>query len=692
MFNFGFFMKKNYLIILLRLNFIFCLFPLLTFAQPSDDKKGGICFRYDDNAPLDKLKQIEEVFNKYNYKYCFAVNLAALPDQNEYPDYLKKLDEHGFELMDHCPNHGTNAFWIDNSEISVYENQPGVHHFNSVGMVCLEYEEIDSKKYLFQGTAHISTDTVISETAGGFKDYNDNLFIYFPSLQKIGSPIVVKNKNPNNPDTIVMRSYWGEMMYVNKISKVEFCFIDNSSIQLTRNARSILAQESMRLFEKYHLSRPLSWIQPGGKTPHFSSLEIKNTYGDKFHYTSGASDGGLQCYNDARKDARFAMQWGDFSGCVSEVSKDKKLIADQMAKHYFLIGGSHLYEISIEWKKYLSRVDSILAWCSREHIPVKTYREWSNLLYDTPQNPYTNIFPPLNTDINGDGIPDGYDLVEGKLNKTDSPPQEKYSLSIDKKGTLCKINSLAGFEKGENEFFIWTKGAPGDFITLTIRFQESNQMLTFKIPATEKEWTKYSLNDLKDSKQKVNFPQQWSYLHLDFSCTDYKSGEVKIGGFKLNKKLDNPLYVISKPDTLIYTGDPFRYQVIAAKYNVNDKLNYELLNAPSWIRIDKAGLITDSSGVHEGTFTVQINVKDQSGNKAQQTFSIRFTKRLVPFVDMTAYRERILYIVIILACTLLIILGMYFFIHKPVIKELKSTQEKIDSLEKLIHDKFGDKP
>ena len=200
------------------------------------------------------------------------------------------------------------------------------------------------------------------------------------------------------------------------------------------------------------------------------------------------------------------------------------------------------------------------------------------------------------------------------------------------------------------------------------------------------------MNDLKDSKQKVNFPQQWSYLHLDFSCTDYKSGEVKIGGFKLNKKLDNPLYVISKPDTLIYTGDPFRYQVIAAKHNVNDKLNYELLNAPSWIRIDKAGLITDSSGVHEGTFTVQINVKDQSGNKAQQTFSIRFTKRLVPFVDMTAYRERILYIVIILACTLLIILGMYFFIHKPVIKELKSTQEKIDSLEKLIHDKFGDKP
>ena len=38
-------------------------------------KKGGICFRVDDDQDISKYLEYAALFNRYNQKFCFALNL-----------------------------------------------------------------------------------------------------------------------------------------------------------------------------------------------------------------------------------------------------------------------------------------------------------------------------------------------------------------------------------------------------------------------------------------------------------------------------------------------------------------------------------------------------------------------------------------------------------------------------------------
>ena len=49
------------------------------------DKRGGICFRVDDNQPIQKWTDYAAIFNKYGYKFCAALCPGRMVGNDEYP-------------------------------------------------------------------------------------------------------------------------------------------------------------------------------------------------------------------------------------------------------------------------------------------------------------------------------------------------------------------------------------------------------------------------------------------------------------------------------------------------------------------------------------------------------------------------------------------------------------------------------
>ena len=156
-----------------------------------------------------------------------------------------------------------------------------------------------------------------------------------------------------------------------------------------------------------------------------------------------------------------------------------------------------------------------------------------------------NIIPPLNVDLDSNNVPDGYTLWGyGVLCKTDGVPTvNDYSYSIDRTGQIFWIRELAGIEKDENDFEIWTKGAPGDFIEVTFKVDEQNAV--YKFPAESSAWKKYNLAQSINGNTTLSIPDNISLVDITVSCSDYLSGEVKVSGMKLSKFTPLPVELVS---------------------------------------------------------------------------------------------------------------------------------------------------
>ena len=73
-------------------------------------KQGGICFRTDDDQDIYKYLDYATLFNKYDQKFSFAINLSTVVITPDYIAGLKQLQADGHEMMDHTPYHRTNYF------------------------------------------------------------------------------------------------------------------------------------------------------------------------------------------------------------------------------------------------------------------------------------------------------------------------------------------------------------------------------------------------------------------------------------------------------------------------------------------------------------------------------------------------------------------------------------------------------
>ena len=498
-------------------------------------KKGGICFRVDDDQDISKYLEYAALFNRYNQKFCFALNLNTSKITTDYINSIREIQSQGHEMMDHTPEHKTNCFTTILGT-AYYINHPGVQRI--VGnRIELKYADVNIGDAKRSGYVKINKDTVIS-TNGIFSSFSlIDCYLYFPSINKL--TYINSASGWIDQNRVIVEDFWGNSLNLGSYENIQFYNFNFYNVHLTVDALNALADETIRLAAYYNLQRPYTWIQSGSYSPHVSPNEIKQACGDELGYKAAGSDNAVSKkvfneFNSGNCD-QFIMEWGDFDEDTWTLEQCEQVIANRIARHYISIGHSHFNSLLGGWSGYLDRTEQIIQWCIANNIPIKTYTEWTDILYHQIPDSYENIMPPLNVDLDLDNMPDGYNgSADGNLIKDDGiPSANDYCFSINKTGKICSISGLGGVEKGDNEFEIWTKGASDDFIEVTFTVGSTN--FVYKFPAENPKWTKYDLKQSVNGNTSLNIPTNTSIINITINCSNYSSGTVKISGMKLSK-------------------------------------------------------------------------------------------------------------------------------------------------------------
>ncbi len=497
------------------------------------DKRGGICFRVDDNKPIRQWIEFAEVFNRYGLKFCAALCPGRMAGDETYTRLVRTLQDQGHEIMDHTPLHSVDKLPLPHgADADAWRRMPGVDHVDETH-VYLTYAEIDTAS-LPEGRADISGNLMTSRTPQGLYDTNQTRFfaVYLPHT---GSAFRFRQIEHSGDGVLALRSFWDEdNVHPGEHQDIVYHPLGKADVRMTLAARRLLAESSLNLFDDLGLGRPFTWIQPGsGGCSDFWREDVKESFGDLYGYVAAATypDRSLKCYNedDPNGDKRFGMQWGDFNDEAQDLDWNLKRIADGIAKHHVLIGHSHFWEHAMPdgWDGYLKRVDRILSWCKDNRVPVRTYSEWAEVLYHMSPDPEVNVFPELGVDLDADGTPDGYDALSAELVRSGGGPDGVgVFLAVQNTGTICKVDKLGGLEKGANTFSVRTCGQPGGTIEATFRFFEAGTMekLTFSVESPN--WT--------IQQAALMVPTEASLVNISIECARPGSSVLKIGGMRLS--------------------------------------------------------------------------------------------------------------------------------------------------------------
>ena len=496
------------------------------------DKRGGVCFRVDDNKPIRQWIEFAEVFDRYGFKFCAALCPGRMTGEEDYTMLVRSMQDRGHEIMDHTPLHSVDKLPLpQGADADAWRAMPGVDHVDAT-RVYLTYAPIDTAS-LPEYRADISGNLMTSRTPQVLNDANQTRFIAV-HLPHTGSVFRFRRMERSGDVTLALRSFWDEdNVDPGELRDVVFHKLSKADVRMTQDARVLLAESSLKLFENLGLDRPLTWIQPGsGGCSDFWRGDVKACFGDLYGYVSAATypDRSLKCYNedDPDGDKRFGMQWGDFNDEAKDLDWNLRRIANGIAGHRVLIGHSHFWEHVMPdgWEGYLERVDGILAWCRDNRVPVRTYSEWADVLYRTRPDPDVNVFPELSVDLNGDGVPDGYDALSAELVRSSgkSGGVDPFLL-VRNAGPICKVDGLGGLERGANTFSVRTRGHPGGAIEATFGF--------FEVETTEKHAFTVKGPEWTEQQATVKVPAGASLVNISIECTRTGGGALEIGGLRL---------------------------------------------------------------------------------------------------------------------------------------------------------------
>lgn len=502
-------------------------------------KTGGISFRVDNNPAMDKLASLDSLFTLHQQNFSLAITSWTLPLIPSYVSMLKDFQTKGHEIMDNTPSHATHFFTLlDLQDTALYKNEWGVDHING-SKVCLKYTSVDLTTPHGEGPLNIFGNQIISANPGEFQDLAGNpyyfaIFIPFKNLPYLWYDL--RNKNPNDPDSVKINSFWGEPVDLGTHWWFSYKKLTQREVYMHPSAISLLGKRSQKIFGDLGIDAPKSWIQPSGQTPWINAFEIKSNLADSIGYTSGSnfSDAAYFCYNElnSNKTKQFSLQSGDISIENHSFNWNKSKIADAFAKHYVKIDLSYLIDPPGGWNAYLKRVDSLLTWCTVNSIPVRTFSQWSALVYDSLPNRFVNVFPKLNADLDGNNLPDGYDQDTINLSGVHHwnggvPSSGGACYEIEGEGSICRVTTLGGVEKGRNVFTIWLKRTNIDTSAVIVDFTfpetGTGQSLVFNVDSTE--WVMKSLD--------LSVPDNASLINVLIRNQGPNHDTVKISGMEL---------------------------------------------------------------------------------------------------------------------------------------------------------------
>ncbi|MEI7983027.1 MAG: hypothetical protein WCI71_15355, partial [Bacteroidota bacterium] len=469
----------------------------------NNSKTGGICFRVDNNPSIEKLNQFYAIFNIYHKKFCLGITAWSLPVNPSYVSALRYYILQGHEVMDNTPTHQTQFFNVINiHDTSLYSNNWGVDHINGQ-QVCLKYSSVDTSLNHNEGLVNIEGNIVTSLGNGEFADLNGSTYffaLYFGFNEKPCLWYDLQNKNPLDPDTLKIKSFWGEPLEPVNKSGISYHKLTSKDVYLNPYAIRLLGKESLRLYKMLNLMRPYTWVHPAGQMPWINAYELKGSLGDSLDYFSGSTpvNPGYFCYNEYNPSGfkQFSIPTGEISIENYSFQWNKTRIANYFAKHYVKVDLSYFTENPVEWSAYLLRVDSLVKWCYFSNIPILTYHQLSSILYDSLPNRLVNIFPRMNVDLDGNGFPDGFDQngsISGSYNKKDGVPESgNCCFQIQGPGIIGQITTLAGIEKGKNKFTIWVKRTALETtgVVVDFTFPETGGTQTMVFPVDSTFWIK----------------------------------------------------------------------------------------------------------------------------------------------------------------------------------------------------------
>jgi hypothetical protein len=142
-----------------------------------------------------------------------------------------------------------------------------------------------------------------------------------------------------------------------------------------------------------------------------------------------------------------------------------------------------------------------------------------------------NIFPKLNTDLDGDNYPDGFDpnvMVSGVYDTTDGVAASGYkSFALPGSGNIFQVNALGGTEGGSNKFSVWTRTTGYDtaMVTFEFFFPERNITRTVTVAVDSTGWEPYSTL--------IDFPDSVTIMNITAYHYDTIQDTVKVSGMEL---------------------------------------------------------------------------------------------------------------------------------------------------------------
>ncbi len=413
-------------------------------------KKGGVCFRFDDNKPVSQWKELAAVFEKYGMRFSMSIIPSAKGawTQDGWLPFLQEMEAKGYEIMDHTPYHQMFRFKpADGEEKALLDRVKTVDHIDKDGWSCFKFTRDPAYPEVVPVVCDLSGKTAVPVA-------KPNRCYVYGYLYDPETKTAWYSAWNARAGVFSLRSFWYEdNVNLPERKGVKLELIRNfGGFDLAEDALKLQLEVSRKRFRGMGLKKmPVIYVLPGAYEPHLSGANLMKVYREA-GYLGGTANQRPSlwgyCTHFDPDRSRFAMSaWTFTLENPKGVRAAKHIIADYVAKNRVATSISHMRVNALpgKWKEFLKHQEELLKWCRDNQIPVHVEKDWTTLLYDTGTDPAWNIMPQIGVDLDKDGIPDGYRLF----------PAAKVSgknLMVSGKGTLFGISELCGAEPGKNIF------------------------------------------------------------------------------------------------------------------------------------------------------------------------------------------------------------------------------------------------
>ena len=547
----------------------------LSYENKVLSKNGFLCFRTDDNQIRES---IVNVFEKYGFKYSMAINILKMSDEGSTSlSYLRELQDKGYQVCDHTPNHNTLYVDVLNSWLNEFDTYSNTGYYHALPLqdgertrlyLTREYN-VNPEDAIFGGTnsfTPVPGTSMISGDFSGARQIDINTYPTFLSYCYIPQTngtvtqgwYLVKSVTPSSLtlarldvnrnttlDQNTLQFSSSSPMTVYLIQEQGYTADKKIKVTLTEDAQYVLMKAGQKWFEYYGLDKPKVWVQPGGDHPWGTNEYIETALtGLNMDWAETQDNVRNLTYNyenNYSSSMHTGTWWDDIplhldkindfnSSAYITLAKEK--IADYYALNNIRTIGSHYrwnnecsYSNPDAERSLVQYVESLVKFFYDNNIPMVTFSERKRLLQDKSYDHTVNIIPPLNRDLCGRGKPDGYTLSNGSQLIVENSGE---CIKSAGSGLFCEIFGLGALEKQSNNFKFRVKGNWSGYVVI---YSSNAYKPNYSNPDALQQLKVFSFtsssNEYVEKQTNFTIPQDANYLWIRFISSSSNEGYLK---------------------------------------------------------------------------------------------------------------------------------------------------------------------